>query len=414
MLRPFISFLALIVAAVIGGLVVSWMHGAPPQPPLNRAAVARALSGGLTASVSEMPASARVELGGYVEPRDIVHLAAQAPGRIAYISGREGNHVNAGQLVVALDDDALKGQYRAAWAGLASQMASQENAQTQLYNKLYGPRTTSMGGPAFDAYQQFTQPFYNMAQSFFAPFMPGGPTVNRPGQTEAQAQYAAPALNAALAQYEQQLAALVGSQSKIDALDAQTRMRRAISPVQGVILKRYVRVGDVVQPGQPLADVGDPDALDIRLEAPIAQVAQITLGEQVPITLNGVNLWAPVTQIFPAANPAQHTVTVKLALPANAPAASGMYARAWIPQRGGGGPSQLTPAVPTNAIVYHGSLPAAYVQLSDGTLEMRLLRLGDTVGNRVAVLAGLQPGERVIINPPPNLKSGTSAFDMQP
>ena len=412
MLRPFLSFLSLIVAAVIGGLVVSWMHGSPP-PSVTPVAVARALSGGLTASVTEMPAAARVELGGYIEPRDIVHLAAQAPGRVAYISGQTGGHVNAGQLVVALDDDALKGQYRAAWASLASQMSGQENAQTQLYNKLYGPRTTSMGGPAADAYQQFSQPLYNMAQSFFAPFMPGGPWANRPGQTEAQAQYGAPALNNARAQYEQQLAALVGSQSQIDALDAQARMRRAISPVQGVILKRYVRVGDVVQPGQPLADVGDPNALDIRLEAPIAQVAQIRLGEQVPVTINGANLWVPVTQIFPAADPAQHTVTVKLSLPPNAPAAAGMYARAWIAQGGGGGPSQLTPAVPTNAIVYHGSLPAAYVQLPDGTVEMRLLRLGDTVGDRTAVLAGLQPGERVVINPPPNLKSGASALDIQ-
>ena len=122
-----------------------------------------------------------------------------------------------------------------------------------------------------------------------------------------------------------------------------------------------MRVGDIVQPGQPLADIADVDALDVRLEVPVAQVAQVKLGDSVPVTVNNANIWATVSQIFPAANADQHTVTVKLALPQGAAAAPGMYARAWIAQAGGVGPSTLTPAIPTNAIAYRGSLPVAFV-----------------------------------------------------
>ena len=58
------------------------------------------------------------------------------------------------------------------------------------------------------------------------------------------------------------MAALVASQAHIDALDQRLRDRRATAPYASVIMTRYVRVGDVVQPGQPLVDLADPDQFD--------------------------------------------------------------------------------------------------------------------------------------------------------
>ena len=119
---------------------------------------------------------------------------------------------------------------------------------------------------------------------------------------ESQMQPSIPAFYNSRSEYERQQAGLVGAQANIDKIEAMLRDRRAISPRAGVILKRFVRVGDIVQPGQPLADVGDADQLDVVVEVPIAQVAQVKLGDAVPVTVNGVNLWATVRQIFPAAN----------------------------------------------------------------------------------------------------------------
>jgi len=36
-------------------------------------------------------------------------------------------------------------------------------------------------------------------------------------------------------------------------------------------------------------------------------------------------------------------------------------------------------------------------------VERRAIRVGGTDGERVEVLAGLQPGDRVVLSPPPNL-----------
>ncbi len=411
-------FLSLLIAAVVGGIIASWFLRAPaPQPPSPSAAQFYPSPEASGVEVTEMPAAARVELGGYVEARNVVRLSAQAPGRVVFTAGQEGDRIGAGQLVAALDDDALQPQYRAAWASLASDTAASQNAQTQLYHRLYGQPTTSMmGGPAYDAYERSFTPLYNMAQSFMGQMMPGASATpyspfggsNMPLMTQQQSQRSYPAINNARADYERQLAGLVGSQSHIDSLDAQARDRRAISPRSGVILRRYVRVGDIVQPGQPIADIADVDALDVRIEVPVAQVAQVRLGDSVPVTVNNANIWATVSQIFPAANADQHTVTVKLALPQGVAAAPGRYARAGIAQAGGVSPSALTPAIPNDAIAYRGSLPVAFVITPHG-VEMRVLRLGDTMGDRTAVLSGLGAGERVIVNPSPDLKSGESS-----
>lgn len=418
MLSSIGRFLSLLIAAVVGGIIATWFlrPAAPPQPSAA-APQFYASPEALGVEVTEMPAAARVELGGYVEPRDVVRLTAQAPGRITYTAGQEGDRVGAGQVVAAVDDDALQPEYRAAWANLTSDTIASQNAQTQLYHRLYGQPTTSpMGGPAYDAYERSFTPFYNMAQSFMGNMMPGASATpyspfggsNMPLMTQQQSQRSYPAINSARADYERQLAGLVGSQSRIDALDARARDLRAITPRAGVILRRFVRLGDAVQPGQPVADIGDVDALDVRLEVPVAQVAQVKLNDPVPVTVNGANLWATVRQIFPSAEGPQRTVTVKLALPPGAAVAPGMYARAWIAQPGGGGPSMLTPAVPTNAIAYRGSLPIAFVSTNRG-VEMRVLRLGDSMGDRTAVLSGLRAGERVLVNPPPDLKAAEAS-----
>ena len=56
--------------------------------------------------------------------------------------------------------------------------------------------------------------------------------------------------------------------------------------------------------------------------------------------------------------------------------------------------------VPRTAIVWRGSLPALFVQREDGSMEMRLVRVGDDADNGWAsVLSGVHAGERVLAHP---------------
>lgn len=399
----------LLAAAAVGG-VATWYMTRPGEAvrPAGADDLPAATSAQLPVpvrliEVSAMADTSRLRLGGTVEPARQVHLTAQAPGRVSFVAGDEGTKVEAGQPVVALDDGELLARYNAALVDLNNQAQGLQNAQVQLWQNLYGPTTAPMGGAPQAAYEQMTFPAYNMARSFFGmvPGMGGG----GPLMTSQQAQRNWATASAAGYDYQRQVAALQTAQARVDELAAQHRDRSAIAPWAGVILKRFVREGDVVQPGQPLADLADLSNLAVRIEVPVAQMADVHLGDRIPITVDGNNAWAPVAQIFPAAAEGAHTVTVKLALPEGAPAAPGMYALAWLARGDGEAALRSSPAIPSEAVTWRGSLPVAFVNL-DGRAEMRVLRLGDLQGDRTAVLSGLDLGEKVVIDPPATLKSG--------
>jgi RND family efflux transporter MFP subunit len=421
--------LVFLLAALVGGMF-AWMlkPGAPspkagmPPPQQQQPILGFAPQVGVS-DVTQQAMAARAKLAGYVESRHSVRLTAQAPGRVSYIAAREGETVMPGQIVVGLDEDAIWPDYRSAWAGLAGDMAATQNAQVQLYNKLYGPQVSPLGGPGYDAYERSTVPFYNMAQQFMGNMVPGlagGPNSpfggsGQPMITQSQSQRSYPALNNSRVDYERQMAAMVAAQSRIDSIEARMRDRRAIASFKSVVVTKHVNLGDVVQPGQPLVDLADVSQLDLRIEVPTRLVSQLKLGDVVPVTLDAnVTVQAQVSQIFPAANQVQRTVTVKLALPPDSPAAPGMYAQALLAEPPGPGEVLASPVVPTSAIVYRGSLPSVFVANAAGSVELRVVRLGETVGDRVVILSGLRQGEKVVTSPTPNMRSGDSLFGRQP
>lgn len=409
--------LPLLIAGIIGGFVVSLMGGGGNSPA--PAAATHLVSGAINSTglpmsgpgfiaVTEMPAAARLKLGGYVEAHDQLQLTAQDAGRVTFIGGEAGDRVTAGQIVISLDEDMMAVEYRQAWAALSGEMANVENRKLQLYFALYGQQQSPIGGPAYSAYDRSMTPFFNIAQSMADTFMPGlFGGQNTPMLSSGQ-RMPGPMYDARAA-YEAAQANLAAAQGRIDMLDQKLRNRRAIAPYSATILKRYVDLGDIVQPGQPLADLADTDRLDVKLEVPTNLIAQLKIGDQIPVSLANENVWAPVSQIYPAADPQNRTVTVKLSLPTGAAAAPGMYVVAWLAQDGSGSQSESAAAIPVTAIDYRAGLPVAFVASSDGSTEMRVLRLGDITGDKVAVLSGLTPGEYILADPGLHTQTGGDA-----
>ena len=77
--------------------------------------------------------------------------------------------------------------------------------------------------------------------------------------------------------------------------------------------------------------------------------------------------------------------------------APGRFARVELPVSGAAGSSRLT--VPQQAVVRRAELTAVYVLRAKGAPELRYVRLGDSLGSDVEVLAGLRAGERVVTTP---------------
>ncbi len=347
-------------------------------------------------TVQQAETGATVVLGGTVVPYKEVTLSAQIPGRIEYIAGEEGDWVKEGEVLVAINDDDLLAKRRQILAEIANAESALRNAQVQYQRELWAPQSRSpsrapgMGLPSmFD--QMFTRPF---AEGFGY----GNPELERSAD-----------LYSSGTQVSQAQARVLQARSALEEIDAKIRDARSVAPFDGVIVKKLVEVGDTVQPGQPLVVFADTRYLQIQVEVPARLMPGIEKGMIFPARLDvgDTQTQVRVAQVFPMADPVRHTVTVKFDLPRGAPGGPGMYAEVMI--RDVNVPSQVVPVIPRSAVVWRGSLPAVFVLNSEGRTELRMVRLGEPVdGDRVAVLSGLQPGERILANPPPGMASGWS------
>lgn len=173
------------------------------------------------------------------------------------------------------------------------------------------------------------------------------------------------------------------------------------APFDGVVARRDVEPGETVAPGAPLASVYAPDALRIEVAVPQTRADAIRRDPAAQVVLADGRRLAPAEVIvFPAADPASHSVNVRVALPALDPlpapgtTAKVVFAADAVDASG----AKAGVRVPASSIAQRGELSVAYV-VSDGRLLLRQLRLGARDGEAVEVIAGLQAGEVVAADP---------------
>ncbi len=356
---------------------------------------------GETLVVQQAQGTPTVSVGGVVIPYREVTLAAQLPGRVKYLAGIEGNRFAEGDLLVALDDRELLANRRALLAQMASADAQIRNASVQYSRELYSPRSRNppggMGLPnLFD--QMFTEPMEEFTGERF-----------RGADRSAD-------LFASGVQIQEARNAMLRLQAEMQALDAKIRDARSIAPFDGVIIKKYIEVGDTVQPGQPLLNYADLEYLQVEVDVPARLRPGLREGEMVTAELDvGVEggrgqgsrrVPARVAQIFPMADPQRHTIKVKFDLPQGV-SEPGMYAKVLVPDVDAS--ARNTPVIPKSAVRFNGSLPGVYVVEEAGVPELRLIRLGEEVSPEyVSVLSGLRSGERVLRDPGPRVTAGWS------
>jgi multidrug efflux pump subunit AcrA (membrane-fusion protein) len=326
-----------------------------------------------------------------VIPYKEVTLSAQLPGRVAWLAGIEGDTFREGDLLVGIDDAELIAKRRAMIAQMASADAQLRNAGVQYNREVYSPRASAApGGMAapnlFD--QMFTRPMENVV-----------------GDRDRGAERSAD-LFASGIQVQEAHNTMMRLQAELQALDTRIRDARSIAPFSGIIVKKFVEVGDTVQPGQPLLNFADVEYLQVEVEVPARLRPGLNEGQMVTAELDPNNRRVPVrvAQVFPMADSQRHTVKVKFDLPQGV-SQPGMYAKVLIPDPVA--PQRANPVIPTSAIRYNGSLPGVYVVGEPGVPQLRLIRIGEDLGGgQVTVLSGLVAGERILANPGPRVTAG--------
>jgi multidrug efflux pump subunit AcrA (membrane-fusion protein) len=352
------------------------------------------VGGGEYFTVQQSRGAPTVSLGGTVIPYKEVTLAAQLPGRVKHLAGIEGDSFSKGTLLVSLDDSELLAKRNSAMAQLANADSQLRAAGVKYSRELWSPQSESspggMGLPnLFD--QMFTEPM----ESFSG-------TRRRGVERHAD-------LYSSGVQITQAQNSLVAAQAQIQAIDAKLRDAKSLAPFDGVIMKKFVEVGDTMQPGQPLLVFADVEYLQILVDVPARLRPGLSEGMmlQAQLDVGSQTLPVRVAQIFPMADAQRHTVKVKFDLPQGV-SAPGMYAKVLVPDFTA--PARNYPVIPSSSIRYNGSLPGVYVLEENGKPALRLIRVGENLnGGFTSVLSGLSEGERILRNPGSNVASGWAA-----
>lgn len=309
-----------------------------------------------TAPVVVQDGAGAVSYDGVVEAVRRTVVAAQVAGPVTLLAVQPGDPVRTGQLLLRVDARAAD-QYATAAAarGIAAGAAAEEAARS----------------------------------------------LERQRQLVAQGFISQAALDRAVAAQRETRALTEASHAAAGAARAESAWFNVHAPYAGVVAEVPVVQGEMALPGRPLLVLYDPAALRVTVQLPEAAALRLQAAPGaaplVELAGNGGGRVRPLRwQLLPAADPSTHSVELRLALPPATATVPGRFARVWLPA-----PPAQRPRlrVPLEAVVRRAELAAVYVVDADARALLRQVRLGPVDGALVEVLAGLEPGERVALDP---------------
>ncbi|MCB1777210.1 MAG: efflux RND transporter periplasmic adaptor subunit [Candidatus Competibacteraceae bacterium] len=207
--------------------------------------------------------------------------------------------------------------------------------------------------------------------------------------SKAQMDSATAAFNAAKARLE---AAQAGVAQAKESLGYTT----ISAPYSGIVLERHVALGESVQPGTPLMTGFSLDALRVIANVPqrlIGPVRQYNQARVVPPN-GGSPIAAEKLTFFPYADPQSNVFKVRVYLP---PKTAGFYPGMFVKTAFRVGEDERL-TIPRAALAQRGEVSAVYV-VKDDRVNLRQVRPGRIAGDQVEILAGLDAGETVALDP---------------
>jgi RND family efflux transporter MFP subunit len=287
-------------------------------------------------------------------PNQDVKLSAQVPGRVMAMSVAEGDAVQAGQLVAEIETRPLEDQQRQARAALSQAKAALENARLNL------ARTERLLERGIAAGKEVE---------------------------DARAQQAAAA------------AGLEQAQAALDTADRQLERAHVRSPIAGVVVKRFVGVGEQVDgtAGQPLLEVANLEKVEVAAHVSADYLSRVRVGQPVSVTSDAYpdrSFRGDVLAVAPAVDPATNAALVRIGVRSSERLLKvGMFAQARIELQKKAGVLTVPPSA-----VSKGEEGAAVYVVSGDEAKRTPVKLGLETPEAVEILSGVSEGQTVLIS----------------
>jgi RND family efflux transporter MFP subunit len=200
---------------------------------------------------------------------------------------------------------------------------------------------------------------------------------------------------------------LAAAEANVERLRQLQAFKRITAPFAGVITKRNVDVGDLIDAGaaRPLFVLTQTDPLRVYVDVPQTYAHLVKVGQAVTIMqaeLRGKTFQGHVARTSGSLDAATRTMQIEVALPnRDGVLLPGAYVQVSLPLKAGD-----AVVIPTNALMFRGE--GLRVATVDGAGKVKIVpvKVGRNFGQSVEVMEGIAGGERLVLNPSDSLAEG--------
>ena len=375
-------------AVLLLSLVLAACGREAPEAPRAQTPVVRGVR---VAAATPETVSDGLEAVGTVRSKTQTLISSKVQAYVRQVSAREGEIVEKGRLLVVVDDREFVVRLERAQAALEEARMARDEVERLHEEAEAGLRSAEADLRYAEAtenrYRQLLDRELIAAQDY------EGTDAKRKSAAAAVEQARA-RIHALTAREQQMRRRIEQARAELDGVQIALGDTRITAPDTGVVVERRVEPGNLAVPGQPLLVLDDPTRYRLEAEVGESATGRVRLGQTAPVVLDalGRTVEGRVAEMIPAADPASRSVTVKLDLPATAGLRSGIFGRVRFP-----GAERSVLLAPAAALVKHGQLTGIYVVDGQSVARLRLVTAGQRREDRVEILSGLHPGERVVV-----------------
>lgn len=211
--------------------------------------------------------------------------------------------------------------------------------------------------------------------------------------------------------YRQAQANLAAGDANVRRLEQLEGFKRVYAPFSGVITKRNVDPGALINAGagasgREMFDMARIDPLRVFTSVPQAYAPFIKVGAQAVITLQefpGQKFTARIARTAESIDPNTRTLLTEVDVGNK----DGRLLPGWFGEvhfAVGSNVNKVT--VPVNAMLFRSAGPQVAVVDGNDQIQLRRITIGRDYGTSLEILEGVSPEDRVVINPPDSLEQG--------
>jgi len=347
-----------------------------------------------------------VEVVGTLTAVDEVTVSAEAEGRVSKLLADLGDRVAAGQVLIELDREKAEynlDQQKAALARALAQYGAPDS--THLPPIEQTPDVKRAQAELVQAKQS-----YDRADELHKRQLVPKQTLD---DADAMLRTKQAGYDSAIQNAKNLRASIDASDASAKLADRQLRDAYIRAPFDGYVEKRLVNLGEFVKNQTPVMSVVRVNPLKVTSEIPEKMTPWIETGQPVQLHVDAFpdkTITGKVSRISPAVNTATRAFPFEALVPnSEGLLKPGTFARVHIESA----KVDQVLTLPYDAIQYRYGVNRVFVVDGDH-LSARELKVGERLGNRIEVVAGVKPGEVVAVTEPDKLLDGmkvtTSAF----